>query len=49
MELEVTHIALKFLQPDLDLLDVVADTTNHGLKQRRDRNSLSDPGSRAKA
>jgi len=31
MGLEETYITLKFLQPDLDLLNVVANTTNHGL------------------
>lgn len=31
MGLEETYITLKFLQPDPDLLDVVTNTTNHGL------------------
>ena len=33
MGLEETYITLKFLQPDFDLLNVVANTTNHGLKR----------------
>lgn len=45
VRLEVTYVALEFLQPDLDLLDVVANTTNHGLKGSRYRNLLSDSGS----
>jgi len=43
---EGTYITLQFLQPDLDLLNVMADTTNHGLERSRYRNLMSDSGSR---
>ena len=33
MGLGMTYITLEFLQPDLDLLNVVANTTNHGLNE----------------
>jgi hypothetical protein len=35
---------MKFLQPDLDLLDVVANATNHGLDRSRYRKPISDSG-----
>ena len=43
---EGTYITLKLLQPDLDLLNVVANTTNHGLERSRYRNLMSDSGTR---
>jgi hypothetical protein len=35
----LAYITLKLFQPNLDLLNVVADAPNHGLKQSRYRNT----------
>ena len=43
----MTYIALKLPRPDLDLFDVVANTTTHRLEGSRYRNpAMSDSGSK---